>query len=201
MRCVVDSAIRIPKSERRPNVDYQIFQQLRFPNPDFETRVRFGRNTEGIPEHIELVETDAEGALVLPRGAASIVKRAAEECGELVRFEDRRLVCASVLYTLRYALRDYQLEAAEALARNVQASAVVACGGGKSPIVLGAIARVAQPTLIIVHTRGRGSGSSPASSLRERCASPTSRSPPSRASSRSMRSRSQRSPRALAASS
>jgi superfamily II DNA or RNA helicase len=153
MNALVDSAIRIPKSERRPNVDHELFTQLRFPNPEFQKRIRFGRNPAGIPECIELVACDDDGALVLPRGAGSILKRAAEECGELVRFEDRRLVCAPVRYTLRYALRDYQVEAADALARHVQGCAVLPCGAGKSAIVLGAIARVGQPALIIVHTR------------------------------------------------
>ena len=106
-----------------------------------------------MPECIELVECDEDGALVIPRGAASILKRAAEECGELVRFEDRRLVCATVRYALRFALRDYQIEAADALAYHVQGCAVLPCGAGKSAIVLGAIERVGQPALIIVHTR------------------------------------------------
>jgi superfamily II DNA or RNA helicase len=153
MNALVDSAIRIPKSERRPHLDYRIFQQLRFPNPEFDKRMRFGRNMAGVPEHIELVDCDEDGGLVLPRGAASILKRAAEDCGELVRFEDRRLVCAGVKYSLALALRDYQLEAADALARHVQGCAILPCGAGKSAIVLGAIARVGQPALVIVHTR------------------------------------------------
>ena len=153
MNALVDSAIRIPKSERRPKLDHQIIAQLTFPNPEFQKRIRFGRNTDGVPECIELVECDEDGALVIPRGAASILKRAAEECGELVRFEDRRLVCATVRYALRVALRDYQVEAADALAHHVQGCAVLPCGAGKSAIVLGAIERVGQPALIIVHTR------------------------------------------------
>jgi superfamily II DNA or RNA helicase len=153
MNALVDSAIRIPKSERRPKLDHQIFTQLRFPNPEFEKRIRFGRNTDGVPECIELVECDDDGALVLPRGAASILKRAAQECGELVRFEDRRLVCAAVHPKLRFPLRDYQIEAADALAHHVQGCAVLPCGAGKSAIVLGAVERVEQPALIIVHTR------------------------------------------------
>jgi superfamily II DNA or RNA helicase len=153
MNALVDSAIRIPKSERRPKLDHQIIAQLTFPNPEFQKRIRFGRNTDGVPECIELVECDEDGALVIPRGAASILKRAAEECGELVRFEDRRLVCATVRYALRLALRDYQVVAADALAHHVQGCAVLPCGAGKSAIVLGAIERVGQPALLIVHTR------------------------------------------------
>jgi len=153
MIAFVDSAIRIPQSERRPNVDHELFIKLRFRNPEFEKRIRFGRDPAGIPEYIHLVACDEDGALVLPRGAGSILKRAAEECGELLRFEDRRLVCARVTYALRYSLRDYQIEAADALARHVQCCAVLPCGAGKSAVVLGAIERVGQPALIIVHTR------------------------------------------------
>jgi superfamily II DNA or RNA helicase len=134
-------------------VDHLLFTRLRYRNPERERCFRFRGDPTGIPEWIELVECDEDGALVLPRGAGSILKHAAEECGQVVCFEDRRLVCARVSYALRYALRDYQIEAADALARNVQCCAIVACGGGKSAIVCGAVARVRQPALIIVHTR------------------------------------------------
>ena len=153
MRALVDSAIRIPSSERTAKLEARIWTQLRFDNPDFENRRRFGRSTAGIAEHIDLVDRDADGALVVPRGAVSVVRRAAEACGELVTFEDRRLRCLPIEYALRTTLRDYQGEAAEALVRHQQGCAVLPCGAGKSTIALGAIAATGQPALIIVHTR------------------------------------------------
>jgi hypothetical protein len=36
MNALVDSAIRIPKGERRPKLDHQLFTQLRFSNPEFQ---------------------------------------------------------------------------------------------------------------------------------------------------------------------
>ncbi len=153
LNVLVDSAIRIPKAERSARLDAKIWTQLRFDNPEFESRLRFGRNTEGVPPHIDLAGCDETGALIVPRGAVSVVRAAAAECGEVVRFEDRRLVCTPILYALKATLRDYQAEAAEALVRHQQGCAVLPCGAGKSTLVLGAIARTGQPALIIVHTR------------------------------------------------
>ncbi len=153
MNVLVDSVIRIPKAERSARLDAKIWTQLRFDNPEFQSRLRFGRDTEGVSPHIDLAACDETGALIVPRGAVSVVRAAAAECGEVVRFEDRRLLCTPIRYTLRATLRDYQVEAAEALVHHQQGCAVLPCGAGKSTLVLGAIALTGQPALIIVHTR------------------------------------------------
>ena len=61
------------------------------------------------PETVDA--TIGHGLLTIsfPRGAASILKRAAGDCGELVTFKDCRLVCAGVKYALSLTLRDYAL--------------------------------------------------------------------------------------------
>src|SRR5437899_3153189 len=128
MNALVDSAIRIPASELNPKLEAKIWTQLRFANPEFQSRLRFRRKTDGVPQHIDLVACDSDGALVVPRGAVGIVRAAAAECGELVKFEDRRLVCTPIHYMLATALRDYQVEAAAALVRHQQGCAVLPCG-------------------------------------------------------------------------
>ncbi len=153
MDVLVDSAIRVPAAERSPKLDAELWTQLRFDNPVFQNLLRNGRSTDGVAEHIDLISSDASGALILPRGAVSVVRAAAAECGEVVRFEDRRLLCTPIRYTLAATLRDYQKEAADALVRHQQACANAPCGAGKSTIAIAAIALTSQPALIIVHTR------------------------------------------------
>ena len=153
MKALVDSAIRIPASELTPRLEAKIATQLRFPNPEFEARRRFGRDTGGVAPHIDLAESDPSGTLIVPRGAVSVVRGAAADCGQLVHFEDRRLRCTPIRYRPTTTLRPYQQEAAAALRRHQQACLVIPPGGGKSVTALAAIALTEQPALVIVHTR------------------------------------------------
>ena len=74
MNVLVDSVIRIPKAERSARLDAKIWTQLRFDNPEFQSRLRFGRDTEGVSPHIDLAACDETGALIVPRGAVSVVR-------------------------------------------------------------------------------------------------------------------------------
>src|SRR5262249_27705459 len=58
-----------------------------------------------------------------------------------------------VSFSLRLEPRDYQARAAAALARHVQACTFAPCGAGKTVIAAAAMARVRQPTLVLVRTR------------------------------------------------
>ncbi len=68
-------------------------------------------------------------------------------------FEDRRLTCEPVAFTLAVALRDYQRDAAGALVRHQQGCLICPPGGGKTVMALAAVAAARQPALVIVHTR------------------------------------------------
>jgi len=152
MNVVVDSVLRIPFGERVPRVEDRLFRRLRFHNPAYLRQPFAKRRYTDVPEFIDLFDSDSDRSLVIPRGAVAVLKDAAKQCGEPVRFDDQRRVCAPVDYEFNLELRDYQEDATAALVRHVQGCAVLPCGAGKSAVVLAAIAQVQQPALILVHT-------------------------------------------------
>ncbi|MBC7174417.1 MAG: DEAD/DEAH box helicase, partial [Polyangiaceae bacterium] len=54
--------------------------------------------------------------------------------------------------TQEIPLRDYQQTAVEKLAKVTQGTVVIPCGGGKTRVGMGAIAKLRTPTLVLVHT-------------------------------------------------
>jgi superfamily II DNA or RNA helicase len=149
----VDSVIRLRSSQVHPRAAERLWAQLTFPNPEYVKAVRFGRAPSGVPEDFTLIEAGPGDTLLLPRGAVGLVRQAVADAGQGLRFEDRRAVHDPVSFTLRLEPRDYQARAAAALARHVQACAFAPCGAGKTVIAAAAMARVGQPTLVLVRTR------------------------------------------------
>jgi superfamily II DNA or RNA helicase len=95
----------------------------------------------------------AGGELRLPRGAIHVLRRAAAQEGLIVACDDARVLPEAQLdVPARAALRDYQEAAVDKLAKVTQGTVVIPCGGGKTRVGMGAIARLRTPTLILVHT-------------------------------------------------
>ncbi|MDP1826623.1 MAG: DEAD/DEAH box helicase [Archangium sp.] len=67
-------------------------------------------------------------------------------------FDDRRVLPSEQLQVPDVALRQYQARAVDALAKVTQGTVVLPCGGGKTRVALGAIARLKTPSLVLVHT-------------------------------------------------
>jgi superfamily II DNA or RNA helicase len=65
---------------------------------------------------------------------------------------DARVLPEATLDVPALGLRDYQSVAVEKLARVTQGTVVIPCGGGKTRVGMGAIAKLRTPTLILVHT-------------------------------------------------
>src|SRR5690606_35808005 len=82
-----------------------------FSNPEHALRERMGRWTGAIPEELCLIDRDADGRLVFPRGAAAVVRDAVASAGRQVAFDDRRVRHEPVGFELALSLRDYQEEA------------------------------------------------------------------------------------------
>jgi superfamily II DNA or RNA helicase len=149
---VVDSVIRLAYAEVHPKAMEHLWRRMTFPNPAYARARRMGRAPFGIPEEISLLEV-VDGELQLPRGAVGVLRETLAAAGQHVRFEDRRALHPVVNYALRVIPRDYQARGGAALVEHIQGYAVVPCGGGKSTLALAAIARVAQPALVLVRTR------------------------------------------------
>ena len=152
VHAIVDSAIRIAEGDLPPRSLALLHRALSFPNPEHALRERMGRWTGATPEELCLIDRDADGRLVFPRGAAAVVRDAVASASRQVAFDDRRVRHEPVGFELALSLRDYQEEAVRALVRHTQGTAVLPCGAGKTVIGAGAIARARQPALVLVHT-------------------------------------------------
>lgn len=148
----VDAAIRIDRASVPDKLLERLRRALSFPNPAFLDRLRLGLHPGGEPEELcFLVENDGE--VWLPRGAIHTLRRVSELDGVEVRCEDRRVLPAERLPALRdVGLRDYQASAVVALTKVTQGMVVIPCGGGKTRVGIGTIARLRTPALILVHT-------------------------------------------------
>jgi superfamily II DNA or RNA helicase len=152
MRARVDAALTLDAREVPPKVVERLCRMLSFPNPAFLDRLRLGLNPGAELETVCFVEQER---------AASYASRAAPSTCSGAR--PRRMGSSSPARTRaccrrrsskcpRSALRDYQSNAVEKLAKVTQGTVVIPCGGGKTRVGMGAIAKLRTPTLILVHT-------------------------------------------------
>ena len=152
LRAVVDSAIWLPP-EAPPRLVERLRLALRFPNPAYIARRRFGRSVWGVPPSIECHETDRRtGGLVLPRGAVGVLRRLAAEEGVALEFEDRRLTLSDLDLPPPRGLRPYQERALAAALGGAQCTIVMPCGSGKTVVGAALIRAARQPAVVLVHT-------------------------------------------------
>ncbi len=152
MRALVDSGIHLAGSDLSPKLAERLQRALSFQNPEYLDRLRLGLSTRAVPERLCFVEEAVDG-LRLPRGAIQTLRQLAAAAGLTICCEDRRTRPAELLSPLRNPpLRPYQERAVAAMAAVTQGLVVVPCGGGKTRIGIGAVAHLATPALILVHT-------------------------------------------------
>mgnify|MGYP000092791925 CR=1 FL=1 len=152
MRARVDSALTLEVSEVPPKVIERLCRTLSFPNPAYLDRLRLGLHPGAELETVCFVK-QRDGELRLPRGAIHVLRRAAAQEGLIVACADARVLPEPQLEALsELQLRDYQQGAVDKLVKVTQGTVVIPCGGGKTRVGMGAIARLRTPTLILVHT-------------------------------------------------
>jgi len=148
----VDAAIRIERGAIPDKLIERLRRALSFPNPAFLDRLRLGLSPGSEPETLCLLEEDA-GEVRLPRGAIHDLRRLAALDGIEVECDDCRVLPGERLAELpEVPLRAYQVRAVDKLERITQGTTVIPCGGGKTRVGIGAIARLRTPVLILVHT-------------------------------------------------
>jgi len=152
MRARVDSALTLDAREVPPKVVERLRRALSFPNPAYLDRLRLGLHPGGEPETFCLA-LERGDELRLPRGAIHVLRRAAAQEGMIVACDDARVLPAETLHEMPVLpLRDYQAAAVEKLVKVTQGTVVIPCGGGKTRVGMGALARLRTPTLVLVHT-------------------------------------------------
>lgn len=150
MRVRVDAGITFESGQVSAKFVERLRRALSFQNPQVRARERLGLR-RGNDQSLCFLH-EANGQLRLPRGAVHLLRSEASREGVTVVFDDARVLPSERLQVPDVALRDYQARAVDALARVTQGTVVLPCGGGKTRVALGAIARLKTPTLVLVHT-------------------------------------------------
>ena len=150
---LIDGMIRVPQGDLPAAARARLQQELSFPNPEYLQRTKYGRWTGDIPAEINLLEEKPAGWLQLPRGAGHILRKAVRLGGRELEVVDQRASFPPARQTCKLQLRHYQEQAVVALSKSIQGCLVAPCGAGKTVMGIGAVARLAQPTLVLVHTK------------------------------------------------
>ena len=144
---VVGSTVRIHGLD--DDARKTLVSRLTFWNPDYIRAVRYGKKGWGLQKNLCCFEFDADGSVIVPRGCGRLLQRIAPS----IRFLDARSSCPRAFDPFEVPLRDYQKKAVDAFCAVRQGYVVVPCGGGKTRIALGAIARLGLRALVCVHTK------------------------------------------------
>ena len=152
MRAVVSGTIAFIAAECPSKAIERLRRDLSFPNPEFISRRRMGRQVAGVPERIDCLVEHRDGWIDIPRGAVDLLRKRLTEVGVAVDFQDQRTLHPAAGFPVTVELRPYQAEAVEKMRRGVQGTVVMPCGGGKTVAGTAAIGAVDQPTLVVVHT-------------------------------------------------
>jgi superfamily II DNA or RNA helicase len=152
MRAVVAGTIAFLAADCHPKALERLRRSLSFPNPEYISRRRMGRQVAGVPERIECLVERRDGWVEIPRGAVGLLRMQLAEAGAAVDFQDQRVLHPAAGLKATVELRPYQAEAVERMLRGVQGVVVMPCGGGKTVAGTAAIGAIDQPTLVVVHT-------------------------------------------------
>lgn len=152
VKIIVDARVRI----NREKLDLETVKALRemftHKNPKFLQAKRMGFSTWKTPPNLNSFSLE-NPFLLFPRGALNRITELLEARGyEIEAVVDRSLKLERLKLELAYQLYPYQQEAVDAVVRSGNCVVRGPCGSGKTILILGAIAALKQPTLVIVHT-------------------------------------------------
>jgi superfamily II DNA or RNA helicase len=140
----------------REKLDLETVKALRemftHKNPKFLQAKRMGFSTWKTPPNLNSFSLE-DPFLLFPRGALNRITELLESRGyEIEAVVDRSLKLERMNLELAYKLYSYQQEAVDAVVRSGNCVMRGPCGSGKTICLLGIIAALKQPTLVIVHT-------------------------------------------------
>lgn len=131
----------------------RIKTKLTLANPKYEEAIKRGFSTWDIPKEIRGYTQDGD-VLTMPRGCSrKLVELLNTWRGLAYRVEDHRRTLAPVDFDFLGELRDFQVEAVEAMAGRDFGTLAAATGSGKTVMALALIALRRQPALVVVHTK------------------------------------------------
>jgi superfamily II DNA or RNA helicase len=149
----IDNRTRLTPLRNLPGgVLARIKRRLTFINPAFLEAEKRGFWTGNMDQEIKGYQVDSD-TLVIPRGFTRQLVMILHQAGVQCRIDDCRRTLASVDFSFKGELRDFQVEALEAVASRDFGVLQAPTGSGKTVVTLALVARRGQPALIVVHTR------------------------------------------------
>ncbi len=121
-------------------------------NPEFHQREQLRLSTWNTPRMIRCYEEDLD-RLYLPRGLLDEATKVVEQAGSSLEVTDRRQAAPTRPFRFTGELSPAQHHAVEALAGHDLGVLVAPTGAGKTVMACALIARLATPTLVLVHTK------------------------------------------------
>ena len=144
-------ALRGPKSD----LARELKETFTKSNPDFWKLRRMGKWTGDTPRKLYSWRVEGELFLLLPRGSLDKVEKVLAKHGvQISEVRDRTTRHPAAGFQLREGkvLRPDQVPAVDFLVRKKCALVRGDCGSGKTVILLGAIAKIDQPAIVVVHS-------------------------------------------------
>jgi superfamily II DNA or RNA helicase len=156
VRARLDTHLVLDIDDLGPRATNALREEFTRSNPAFFKKRRMGHWIGNTPS--KLASWSLEGRwLILPRGVLDRVEEVlSSHERHLDPIRDRMHSCEPAGLTLRAgrALRPYQIPAVRFLVDNGRPGAIVrgGCGSGKTVVLLGAIAEINQPAIVVVHS-------------------------------------------------
>jgi superfamily II DNA or RNA helicase len=141
-----------PLSELSGEVATLIRDRLTFANPAHQEAEKRGFYTGNIPRQIRGYQVEGD-RLIMPRGFTRQLVEVLRGAGVRYQLEDRRHTLAPVDLSFCGKLRDFQIEAVEAMDSRIFGTLAAPTGSGKTVMALALIARRRLPALVVVHNK------------------------------------------------
>jgi superfamily II DNA or RNA helicase len=150
----IDHRASVSPLEAQPHrrlVD-QIARRLTFENPRWAENEKRGFSNFDMPEYICGYELSSD-RLIVPRGFTMQLVGILRSAGVQFTIADRRRTLALVDFTFTGQLKDFQVQAVDAMAARDFGVLAAPTGSGKTIMALALVARRQQPAMVVVHTR------------------------------------------------
>lgn len=158
VKLTVDTHIRIDGASKRAIESLK--SQLTKKNPTYQKLISMGKPVGDEPKFYEMFFEDEAGRFCIPRGTGRLARNVCRiyKCPvtEVVddRFINEELIDFEMNFSETFpSFYSYQDRLIGALVEGKQGLGVAGCGSGKTVSGLGLIAKVKQPTMIVVHTK------------------------------------------------
>jgi superfamily II DNA or RNA helicase len=153
MRLTINNFARLGPVEQIPGfLLKQIKGRLTFGNPAYLEAEKRGFSAWNIEPEIQVYQVEGD-RLIIPRGFTRQLVGILRGAGVEFKLDDQRRVLPEVDFQFLGELRDFQVDAVQAMASRDFGTLSAATGSGKTVMALALVVRRRQPALIVVHTK------------------------------------------------